>query len=53
MDNLIRAECAKLIEDWKQKAFESDGLIYMMLAEEPEGCVGQVISGKKFYRGGF
>ena len=39
MDTLIRAECAKLIEDWKQKAFEYDGLIYMMLAEEPEGVV--------------
>ncbi len=39
MDTLIRAECAKLIDDWKQKAFEYDGLIYMMLAEEPEGVV--------------
>ena len=39
MDALIRAECAKLIEDWKQKAFVYDGLIYMMLIEEPEGVV--------------
>jgi hypothetical protein len=39
MDTLIRTECAKLIEDWKQKAFAYDGLIYMMLAEEPEGVV--------------
>jgi hypothetical protein len=39
MDTLIRAECAKLIDDWKQKAFAYDGLIYMMLAEEPEGVV--------------
>lgn len=39
MDALIRAECAKLIEDWKQKAFAYDGLIYMMLLEEPEGVV--------------
>ena len=39
MDALIRAECAKLIDDWKQKAFAYDGLIYMMLAEEPEGVV--------------
>ena len=39
MDNLIRMECAKLIDDWKQKAFAYDGLIYMMLAEEPEGVV--------------
>lgn len=37
MDTLIRTECAKLIEDWKQKAFAYDGLIYMMLVEEPEG----------------
>ena len=37
MDTLIRAECAKLIDDWKQKAFAYDGLIYMMLLEEPEG----------------
>jgi hypothetical protein len=39
MDNLIRMECAKLIDDWKLKAFEYDGLIYMMLKEEPEGVV--------------
>jgi len=39
MDALIRAECAKLIDDWKQKTFAYDGLIYMMLAEEPEGVV--------------
>ena len=39
MDTLIRTECAKLIEDWKQKAFAYDGLIYMMLLEEPEGVV--------------
>ena len=39
MDNLIRVECAKLIDDWKQKAFEYDGLIYMMLKEETEGVV--------------
>ena len=39
MDTLIRAECAKLIDDWKQKAFTYDGLIYMMLVEEPEGVV--------------
>ncbi len=39
MDNLIRVECAKLIDDWKQKTFAYDGLIYMMLAEEPEGFV--------------
>jgi len=39
MDALIRAECAKLIDDWKQKTFSYDGLIYMMLAEEPEGVV--------------
>ena len=39
MDNLIRVECAKLIDDWKQKAFAYDGLIYMMLKEEPEGVV--------------
>lgn len=39
MDNLVRAECTKLIEDWKQKSFAYDGLIYMMLAEEPEGVV--------------
>ena len=39
MDNLIRVECAKLIEDWKQKAFAYDGLIYMMLVEDPEGVV--------------
>ncbi len=39
MDNLIRVECAKLIDDWKQKAFAYDGLIYMMLVEEPEGVV--------------
>ena len=39
MDTLIRAECAKLIDDWKQKAFAYDGLIYMMLVEEPEGVV--------------
>ena len=39
MDNLIQVECAKLIDDWKQKAFAYDGLIYMMLAEEPEGVV--------------
>ena len=39
MDTLIRAECAKLIEDWKQKAFAYDGLIYMMLVEEPGGVV--------------
>ena len=39
MDNLIRVECAKLIEDWKQKAFAYDGLIYMMLAEEPDSVV--------------
>ena len=37
MDALIRAECTKLIEDWKHKAFAYDGLIYMMLLEEPEG----------------
>ena len=37
MDNLIWVECAKLIDDWKQKAFAYDGLIYMMLLEEPEG----------------
>ena len=35
MEALIRSECTKLIEDWKQKAFPYDGLIYMMLAEEP------------------
>ena len=39
MDTLIRAECTKLIEDWKLKAFAYDGLIYMMLAEEPEGLI--------------
>ena len=39
MDTLIRTECAKLIDDWKQKAFAYDGLIYMMLLEEPEGVV--------------
>ena len=39
MDALIRAECAKLIDDWKQKAFAYDGLIYMMLVEEPGGVV--------------
>ena len=39
MDNLIRVECAKLIEDWKQKTFAYDGLIYMMLSEEPEGVI--------------
>ena len=39
MDNFIRVECAKLIEDWKHKAFAYDGLVYMMLAEEPEGVV--------------
>ena len=39
VDALFRAECAKLIEDWKQKAFTYDGLIYMMLVEEPEGVV--------------
>jgi hypothetical protein len=39
MNTLIRSECAKLIDDWKQKAFAYDGLIYMMLAEEPEGVV--------------
>ncbi len=39
MDMLIRAECTKLIDDWKQKAFAYDGLIYMMLVEEPEGVV--------------
>ena len=39
MDNLVRVECAKLIDDWKQKAFAYDGLIYMMLAEEPDGVV--------------
>ena len=39
MENLIRVECAKLIEDWKQKAFTYDGLIYMMLAKESEGVV--------------
>ena len=39
MDALIRAECAKLIDDWKQKAFAYDGLIYMMLVEESEGLV--------------
>jgi hypothetical protein len=39
MDTLIRAECAKLIKDWKQKAFAYDGLIYMMLTEESEGLV--------------
>jgi len=39
VDALFRAECAKLIEDWKQKAFTYDGLIYMMLKEEPEGVV--------------
>ena len=39
MDNLVRVECAKLIDDWKQKAFAYDGLIYMMLKEEPEGVV--------------
>jgi len=39
MDTLIRAECAKLIDDWKQKAFAYDGLIYMMLDEEPDGVV--------------
>jgi len=43
MDALIRAECAKLIDDWKQKAFEYDGLIYMMLKEEPEGVVSLYI----------
>jgi hypothetical protein len=35
MEALIRSECTKLIEDWKQKAFTYDGLIYMMLVEEP------------------
>ena len=45
MDNLIRVECAKLIIDWKQKAFAYDGLIYMMLKEEPEGVV-QLYIGK-------
>jgi len=39
MQALIRSECAKLIIDWKQKAFAYDGLIYMMLVEEPEGVV--------------
>ena len=39
MNTLIRAECAKLIDDWKQKAFAYDGLIYMMLVEESEGLV--------------
>ena len=39
MDNLIRVECAKLIDDWKQKAFAYDGLIYMMLTKTPEGVV--------------
>ena len=39
MDNLVQTECAKLIDDWKQKAFAYDGLIYMMLVEEPEGVV--------------
>jgi hypothetical protein len=39
MDNLIQTECAKLIDDWKQKAFAYDGLIYMMLVEDPEGVV--------------
>lgn len=39
MDTLIRTECAKLIDDWKQKAFAYDGLIYMMLVEEHEGVV--------------
>jgi len=39
MDNLVQTECAKLIEDWKQKAFAYDGLIYMMLVEEPQGVV--------------
>ena len=39
MDTLIRTECAKLIEDWKQKTFAYDGLIYMMLIEDPEGVV--------------
>ena len=36
MDELIRAERTKLIEDWKQKAFAYDGMIYMMLVEEPD-----------------
>ena len=39
MDNLVQTECAKLIDDWKQKAFAYDGLIYMMLVEEPEVVV--------------
>ena len=39
MEALIRSECTKLIEDWKQKSFVYDGLIYMMLAEEPEGVI--------------
>ena len=39
MDNLIQTECAKLIDDWEQKAFAYDGLIYMMLVEDPEGVV--------------
>lgn len=39
MDNLIRAECAKLIDDWEQKAFAYDGQIYMMLAEDPAGVI--------------
>ena len=37
--NFVRVECAKLIDDWKQKAFAYDGLIYMMLVEKPEGVV--------------
>ena len=44
MDTLIRAECAKLIDDWKQKAFAYDGLIikwWMVWVKEKRGWLGR------------
>ena len=39
MEVLIREEGAKLVDDWQQKTFKYDGLIYMMLVEGEKGPV--------------
>ena len=45
MEALIRVECSKLIKDWKEKTYNFDGLIYLMLLEN-EGNLIPLYIGK-------
>jgi hypothetical protein len=43
MESLVRHECKKLINDWKDKSFLYDGMIYMMAAQDAVGAVPMYI----------